>query len=130
MARATAQVVADIRVFRPSGEDWRQLDALLDELWATGEPGRHIRDLLDVLERFPEEDGDGVLWSIVHGLESLPGYEPELVRSVQRRPSEFGLMMVGRLLNSGESQVAGTSLVALLRSVGSDSDVPGRVRES
>ena len=79
--------------------------------------GRHLPDLLAVLERFPEDDGAGVLWSVVHGVESLPGYEPELVRSVQRGPSLLGVAMVGRLINGGVFEVGGVSLIDLLREV-------------
>jgi hypothetical protein len=125
-----SQVIVDLQAFQPSDGDWRPLDALLSELWGTGQPGEHIRDLFGLLERFPEDDGAGVLWSVVHGLESLADYEPELVRSVQRRPSELAIIMVGRLLNSGTSQVAEVCLTDLLRSVASDPGVPAAVRES
>jgi len=130
MARTAAKVVADIRDFQPVRGNWRALDALLAELWATGEAGRHIPDLLAVLERFPEDDGAGVLWSVVHGVESLPGYEPELVRSVRRQPSELGVTMVGRLLNGGVSQVGDVSLIGLLREVAASAAAPQSVRES
>ena len=67
-ARTAAQVIADIRAFQPAGGNWRRLDDLFGELWATGAAGRHVADLLAVLERFPEDDGAGVLWSVVHGV--------------------------------------------------------------
>ncbi|HEX3159728.1 MAG TPA: hypothetical protein VHQ45_14505, partial [Gemmatimonadaceae bacterium] len=35
--------------------------------------------LLGILERFPDDDGSGVFWSIVHLLEATSGYEPALV---------------------------------------------------
>ena len=130
MSRLPSQVIIDLQAFRPSDGDWRPLDALLSELWETGRPGEHVRDLFGLLERFPEDDGEGVPWSVVHGLESLPDYEPELVRSVQRRPSELAITMVGRLLNSGMSQVTGVALTDLLRSVASDPGVPAPVRGS
>ena len=130
MVRTAAKIVADILAFQPIRGDWRALDALLAELWATGEAGRHIPNLLAVLERFPEDDGAGVLWSVVHGVESLPGYEPELVRSVRRQPSELGVTMVGRLLNGGVSQVGDVSLIGLLREVAASAATPQSVRES
>ena len=65
--------------------------------------------MLRVFERYPDEDGAGVFWSIVHGLEALPGYEPFLVESYSKRaPSEFGVIMLGRILNSGQREIAGT----------------------
>lgn len=128
--RAASDIVSDIRAFQPDGGFWRPLDDLFAELWATGEAGRHVPDLLAVMERFPDDDGAGVLWSVVHGVESLPGYEPELVRSLRRRPSFLGVTMVGRLLNAGVSRVNGLHLVALLREVAGSDAATERVRAS
>ncbi len=130
MARAASQIIADIRSFQPADGDWRRLDDLLAELWASGAAGRHVAELLEVLERFPEDDGAGVLWSIVHGVESLPGYEPELVRSVQRAPSELAVTMIGRLHNAGVTQIGGVSLVGLLREVAASTAASESVRAS
>ena len=130
MPRTSTQVIADIRAFQPTGGDWRRFDALLGELWAAGNPDRHILDLLAVLERFPEDDGAGVLWGVLHGLESLSGYEPKLIESVRRQPSELGVIMVGRLLNGGVSEVGGVGLVDLLRGVAVRAGIPNGVREA
>src|SRR5262249_47471574 len=46
MARTAAQIVTDIRAFQPTGGNWRTLDDLLSELWATGEVSGHVPDLL------------------------------------------------------------------------------------
>ena len=70
--------------------------------------------LLQVFERFPEHDGFGVFWSILHFLEACPGYEAALVRSVRRKPVEFNLTMVNRLLNAGIHEVNEHPLAALL----------------
>ena len=64
-----------------------------------------------------DRDGAGVCWSIVHGLEAISGYESFLVESVQRVPSDFGVTMLGRILNTGQREIAGTSVVALLAAV-------------
>src|SRR5688572_3818091 len=117
MARTTGEILDDIRAFEPV-ESWLPLDGLLAELWNTGEAGSHVSELLAVLERFPEEaDGCGVLWSVVHGVESLPGFELDLVESVRRQPTGLGVTMIGRLLNSGVSQVGDVSLIGLLREI-------------
>jgi hypothetical protein len=51
-----------------------------------------------VFERFPDEDGAGVFWSIVHGIESLDvDYEQTLRASLARRPSRMGQIMLRRL---------------------------------
>ena len=78
---------------------------------------REIRALLSVFERFPEQDGFGVFWGILHALEGLKGYEPELVASVHRKPCEFNVLMVNRLLNAGVMEVNGNSLEGLLLAV-------------
>ena len=130
MARPATQIVADIRAFHPTEGNWRRLDDLFGELWATGEAGVHVRDMLGVLEQYPADDGAGVLWSIVHGVESLPGYESELIWSLRRRPSELGVTMVGRLLKSGVSEADGTSLVGLLREIAASATAPESVRKT
>lgn len=130
MPRTAADVCADIRTFRPIDGDWRPLDQLIAELWATGEFSGHVPELLAVLERFPEDDGVGVFWSIVHGVESIPGYEAELLRSLCRQPSELAVTMACRLLNSGVSQIGGEPIVAVLRSVADSAEVPSSVRAS
>ena len=119
MPRTTKNIASDIAAFRPEDSDWGILDSLLTELWQTGQPAKAIPELLGVFERYPEDDGFGVAWSVLHGLESLPNYEPELLRSVARQPSEFGVMMLGRLLNAGRHDVDGVSLLGTLRELAS-----------
>ena len=70
--RPTFAVLKDIEEFSPTNGNWRRLDELLDELWSEGVSEGQIPVLLRVFERYPEEDGGGVLWSIVHGIEGLP----------------------------------------------------------
>jgi hypothetical protein len=129
VARGHAEIVADLRAFAPQAGDWRRLDDLLAELWQTGSPRDAIEDLLGVFERYPDEDGAGVFWSILHGLESLPGSEVALVRSVQRKPSELGVLMVRRLLNSGWVEVDGVPLYPLLHEVASRPGISESIRQ-
>lgn len=75
------------------------------------------RAMFEVFERFPEDDGFEVFWGILHALEACSGYESELLASVQRKPCEFNVLMINRLLNGGISEVAGVSLTDALRSV-------------
>jgi hypothetical protein len=83
---------------------WLPLDQLLDELWSAGlVTPEQLPVLLGVFEQFPTEDGAGVLWSIVHGIESLPfDYEPALRESYRRVPSEMAEIMLVRLENAGK----------------------------
>ncbi|MBU66698.1 MAG: hypothetical protein CL858_14780 [Cupriavidus sp.] len=115
MPRTTVEIAADIATFVPKEDNWLPLDSLVAELWQAGYPEQAIPQLLSVFERYPEEDGFGVVWTVLHGLESLPNYEPELLRSLARQPSEFGIRMVGRLINAGIREVGGVSLNDTLR---------------
>jgi hypothetical protein len=105
----------------------------LEEALASVDPSRcgdaEFEALLSVFERFPESDGFGVFWSIVHLLEACSGYEPVLLASVARKPVEFNLLMVNRLLNSGIREVHGQSLVQLLSSVRERENATARSRK-
>ena len=93
----------------------------LAERTDVGEP--EFVQLLSIFERFPNDDGYESFWSIVHTLEAFPGYEPHLIKSIERTPAELSLTMVNRLLNAGVSEVSGLSLIALLEAVASSSKV-------
>ncbi|MDR0242765.1 MAG: hypothetical protein LBJ65_14285 [Burkholderia sp.] len=129
MSRTTADIAHDIATFIPEDDNWLALDLLVTELWQAGHPEQAIPELLSVFERYPEEDGLGVIWSVLHGLESLPNYEPALLRSLARQPSEFGVCMVGRLLNAGRREVGGISLLDTLRELAATAKSP-RIRET
>ena len=115
MVRKTEQIAADIAAFQPNDGNWLGLEALLTELWQVGSPQAAMPELLGVFERFPSEDGRGVFWSILHGLESLHGYQEALMMSVRRMPSEMGVLMLGRMLNSGCADIKGVPICDLLR---------------
>jgi hypothetical protein len=62
---------------------------------------RALPVLFGVFERFPDTDGAGVLWSIVHGVESLGcDYEQPLRESLGRSGSEMAEIMLDRLERS------------------------------
>ena len=109
-------------------ENLRRLDQALQDLFTSPQPERGIDALFRIYERFPESDGYGVFWSILHGLERLPNYEPRLITSVQRQPMEFNLTMVNRLLNAGTTQIEGTNLVALLEAIAASPQYPEQAR--
>lgn len=120
MPRKISTIARDIASFAPDEDgDWRRLDMLLDELWQAGAPEQAILEMLSVFERYPDEDGHGVMWSLVHGLEKLPNYESALLSSLARQPSELGIVMVGRMLNSGVTAVDGVSLQLTLQKIAS-----------
>lgn len=76
-----------------------------------------LQVLFDVFERFAEHDGYGVFWSILHMLEVCDGCTSALLASVRRKPCEFNVLMINRLLNAGLSDIDGQSLENVLQSV-------------
>lgn len=101
MPRPIDPILRDIESFRPADGVWLPLDDLLAELWEAGVPARALPILFGVFERFPGDDGAGVLWSIVHGVEGLGlDYEPALRDSLERQPSDLGKVMLDRLERS------------------------------
>jgi len=103
-------------------EDEGQLEQLavsLDALDATKLNMNDVAQLLGIFDRFPDDDGFGGFWQILHLLEKAGGYESALVDSVRRSPGEFNLMMINRLLNGGIENVGGQSLLSLLEEVAS-----------
>ena len=100
--RTHSEILKDIKAFSSLDGDWRGLDALLNELWDSGTPQPDALPILfGVFERFPEDDGAGVFWAIVHGVEGLPlDYEPALQVSHQRCPSLMSEIMMRRLANA------------------------------
>ena len=97
--RPHSEILKDIAQFEPVAGAWLPLDDLLDELWLAGQPQIDVLPILfGVFERFPEDDGAGVFWSIIHGVEALPyNYEPLLWESHGRSPSEMSKIMLTRL---------------------------------
>lgn len=123
------EIISKIEGFEPTDEGWLELDALIQRLLASEHPERGIDALLGVLERFPEEDGYGVFWSILHALESLPGYQNKLIESVIRSPSEMTITMINRMLNSGLTEVDGTNLLKLMENVATNQNYSASIRE-
>jgi hypothetical protein len=101
MARTLDAVLKDIESFHPTDGVWLPFDDLLAELWDLGVPPQALAVLFSVFERFPADDGAGVLWSIVHGVESLDlDYEQPLREALARQESEMGLILLDRLERS------------------------------
>ena len=115
MSRPTEDTIKDLAKFDAIRDGWPKLDSLVNELKGSLTPTRGIDALLGVFERHPgATSGSGVLMTVLHALEALPGYEVHLVESLHRRPSVFAVMMVNRLLNSEVTNVGSTSLIQLL----------------
>lgn len=104
MPRPETQILHDIEAFQPENGNWLGLEALLGELWQHTPRLSWVTPLLGVFERFPDEDGADVFWSIVHGLEDIEGYEPILRDSQRASPCEFKRVMLMRIENAAKSQ--------------------------
>jgi len=91
-------VLDEIAAFVPEDGNWLPLDELLCQLWEMGVGSEHLPVVFGLFERFPDEDGAGVLWGVVHGVESLGvDYDQALRESISRQPSLMGRIMLGRL---------------------------------
>jgi hypothetical protein len=76
-----------------------RLRAAADEILELPRPLDLAPHLFQLLERFPEEDF-GAPGPIVQALEELPGVEPLLRESLERKPTQHTMWMVNRILNS------------------------------
>ena len=128
MATENSPLLEQIRNFQTLNGDWRALDRMISDLCREPLRPEGIDALLAVLERFPTEDGAGVLWSIVHALEDSPLYPAHLLASLRRRPVELSVVMVNRMLNAGQRELAGTPAIDVLLEVANRADVESSIR--
>jgi hypothetical protein len=117
-----ANLQASVQCFTdPESEsDLKELDLILQSLDSTAVSETDLDALFGIFERFPEHDGFGVFWSIVHFLEACKEHEPALLRSVARKPVPFNLMMINRIINGGGGLSGKISLIRLLEQVRDD----------
>jgi hypothetical protein len=129
------EVVSGLQALRASDFDYMNVDArglerlaeLTDALMLLPEKEKAIPELFDVMERLPDAEL-GSPGPLVHTLERLHAYEPELVRSVRRRPSQLSVWMVNRILNTALSDDARRMYLTLLQEAASDRNAPETVR--
>ena len=107
--RLVKDVLNDIDQFNPVNGNWLRLEELFDELWKSGQPRKEIESALSVFEKFPEEDGSGVFWTLLHRIETLD-YEQKLYDSLKSRPSMMTLIMLSRIEKSGTDTIAGNPI--------------------
>ncbi len=106
-----------------------RLDDCLQQLSFSTNKEPALTALFHLYERFPEEDGYGVCWSILHLLEAIKGYEMELVQSVNRQPADFTLLMVNRLLNADIKTIDGIDLISVLEKTMNDETQSQGIRQ-
>jgi hypothetical protein len=112
MGKSVDQLIIALDAVRRSmtPTTWRRSTPLV-ETFQSPEAEKAVGAMLRVFERFPTGDSHGVFWSILHGLEAHSGrYEFQLIESVRRAPAEFSLIMLNRMINAGETELAGESL--------------------
>jgi hypothetical protein len=91
-----------------------ELERVFKAVAATGATQEECEGLLRLFERFPEDDGFGLFSSIITVVERCPSYEPLLLESINRVPTEFNLRMVSRLINAGIRHIGEVDLPSLL----------------
>jgi hypothetical protein len=116
--------VADkIRSFETAAGDWRPLDSLLTQCFTAPVGTQEIDAVFMLFERYPEEDGAGVFWSAIHGLEAVGGYEDRLKSSLARAPSSSAVALAIRIINAGD-----TSFLPIISEVAAREGTPMSVR--
>ena len=109
-------------------EQLESLEALLAEMSPSNLSTEEYYALFGLFERFPNHDGFGIFWSVLHMLEKSPRFEAYLLESVQRQPSEFSLRMVARLINGGVTQIGAVDLPSLLKAISTNQAVSESAR--
>ncbi|AXT54665.1 hypothetical protein D1815_02440 [Aquimarina sp. AD1] len=110
--KSTKEIISEIESFKPVDGNWLGLDELVNKLWESGNPELGINALFGVFERYPNDDGAGVFWTILHGLETL-NYEKFLYNSLMDKPSHMGINMLKRIENTDSKFLAGKSITEL-----------------
>jgi hypothetical protein len=127
--RLDNDILREIQQYQPIENNWLKLDDLLSEIWEAGTPEIYTKQLFELLERFPVDESDGVLWGVIHGLESIDNYEPKLLASIHRQPTEITTHMVKRIANTGDKILAGQSIADIYRLIQAHPKAPIVVKE-
>jgi hypothetical protein len=128
MARSVSSLLHALATFQPH-ESWVEVDDLLAELWEQGPPQEALLPLFRFLERFPTDNSGGVLMGLVHGIETFPAYEHELVDSLRRQPTEMTLLLLRRLANTGQLTVAQFRISDVYREIQAHPAAPADVQK-
>jgi hypothetical protein len=107
-------ILKKIERYTPQGEDWYELEDILEELYASEKPELGLESMISIFEKYPNEDND-ILWGMLHGIEDIANYEMKVIESVKRKPSFFGVLMINRMLNAGTYCIKNIDLINILR---------------
>jgi hypothetical protein len=106
-----------IREFTPQDGEWLPLEEHFARAFDTPDPKKYYHAIFNLFERFPDDDGSGVFWSALHGMESVGGYEDLLLQYFRRWPSLMTKTMLRRLHNSGQSHIGNIAISSLLMNI-------------
>ncbi|MGC4075894.1 MAG: hypothetical protein QM702_02435 [Rubrivivax sp.] len=109
-----ATLAVRIAEFEPSNGNWLELERLFERAFSDRDPTVYYSAIFNLFERFPDQDGSGVFWSALHGMEATGSYENELVRFFRRYPSEMTRTMLIRMRNAGDTKAAGVPIDLLI----------------
>lgn len=104
-----------IREFTPQNGAWLPLEACFEQAFSSPDPKLYYHAIFNLFERFPEEDGAGVFWTALHGMEALGGYEALLLQYFRRHPSLMTTTMLRRIQNSGQMHIGSVPFPSSLR---------------
>ena len=105
---------AQIREFSPVDGSFLPLEKHFEEAFGSSDPSEYFDAIFNLFERFPDNDGEGVFWSALHGMEAVGGYEEKLLAYYRRYPTEMTRAMLQRMLNSGVKQLGCMDIEKLL----------------
>lgn len=103
-----------IREFIPLKGDWCPLEQHIERAFASPDPKRYYHAIFNLFERFPDEDGAGIFWSALHGMEAVGGYEELLIQYFRLWPSLMTKIMLRRILNSGQTHIGNVEIATLI----------------
>jgi len=104
-----------IKEFDPVDHSFLPLEEYFERAFASSNPSEYYDAIFNLFERFPDDDGAGVFWTALHGMEAVGGYEDKLMVYFRRYPSLMTRAMLRRILNSGVKTIGTVEIGGLLQ---------------
>ena len=105
MSPQIESIISQLERFVPEEQEDNSfaLSELLDNLSEVADRHLAIEPMFRLMERFPEADL-GSPGPLVHEIEAMQEYAPQLLSSLARRPTLLTVWMVNRVLNATNSE--------------------------
>lgn len=130
MKQSVDIVITNLRNFTPQNDaDSGDLYELIASLEVTENSNLAIPVMFELMEKYPEADL-GSPGALVHFIESVGGYELQLIQSVERVPMYLNVWMINRLLNSSISEDKTEQFLKLLEAVSCNPNATITAKES